>query len=93
MNAPSRFTGLNQYDNFRFQVSDLESALFDIKDIERFEQDHPELFPKSPLVLAQGRIAEYEAKLAEVQAAFSGKFIPLTPEQCVKCRVSNRIQK
>jgi len=65
--CPSNFENLHQYDNLRFDVTDLNSALFNLLDIEKFESDHPELFPISPLAQANKRIAELERQIEEVR--------------------------
>jgi len=58
---------LNRFDNLLFKVSDLNVSLFHPRDIEKFESDHPELFPQAPLAQASDRIAELERQLQELR--------------------------
>ena len=58
---------LYQHDNLRFSTTDLNSALFHPLDIEKFESDHPELFPQAPMAQARKQIAELERQLQELR--------------------------
>jgi len=58
---------LRLYNNVTFDTTDLNSALFHPLDIEKFESDHPGLFPQAPLAQARKRIAELERQLKEIQ--------------------------
>jgi len=63
----SNYKTLHRYDNLHFDTPQLSSALFHPLDIEKFESDHPELFPKTPLAQAREQIAELERQLEEVR--------------------------
>ncbi|GAB6038046.1 hypothetical protein JCM15519_26050 [Fundidesulfovibrio butyratiphilus] len=63
----SDFEGLRQFDNLIFDVHNLDSALFHLKDIEQFESEHPELFSKAPSAQSPKRIAELETQLAQAR--------------------------
>lgn len=67
MKSLSSLENLRKYRNKDFIISYLGSALFHSLDVEKFESDHPELFPNTPLAQSRKRIAELEDKLQEVQ--------------------------
>jgi hypothetical protein len=63
----SNYKTLHRYDNLHFDTPQLSSALFHPLDIEKFESDHPELFPKTPLAQSREQIAELKRQLEEVR--------------------------
>lgn len=67
MNFPSDNYTTHRFDNLKFDVSDLQSALFHPLDIERFELNHPEIFSKAPFDKSPEQLADIEEKLAEAQ--------------------------
>lgn len=63
----SNYKTLHRYDNPHFDTRHLSSALFHPFDIEKFESDHPELFPQSALAHANEQIAGLERQLEEIR--------------------------
>lgn len=86
---------LHRYDNLRFDVSDLSSALFHPLDVEKFEAKRPALFSNSPLSQARERIAELEHQLHELRQenerlkAGESEANP-TPLDCAACKADSQ---
>ncbi len=89
------YENLKRYENQHFRISHLASARFFPIDIEKFEADHPEIFPQAPLAQAHERIAELDRQLQELRhenesLKAGGCEVEPAPPDCATCRADSQ---